>query len=261
MAKKITWLVLFLWAVSSFSTVLAATSLRLERLDQLAENALQSAQLKHFQKAEGFLLHFSDQMAGYQGDGELMSMDELRIMTAAHEQAVKSVKDDTLPDIERIQAVTQFRLVMDAVESSHDPLWTALESQVLDVFSQTKSAAAERDGSLYRSKLDELLSLYSMLYPSLKVDLTPGTLQQLDARIRAVSAIEPENADKVQMAELDELETELQRIFDEISEDEADPSLWWVIISTGSIIIMTLSYVGWRKYQAQQRKHRKGHND
>ena len=25
-----------------------------------------------------------------------------------------------------------------------------------------------------------------------------------------------------------------------MDEDEADPSLWWVIISTGSIIIMTL---------------------
>ena len=37
-----------------------------------------------------------------------------------------------------------------------------------------------------------------------------------------------------------------------MDEDEADPSLWWVIISTGSIIILTLSYVGWRKYQGEK---------
>lgn len=37
-----------------------------------------------------------------------------------------------------------------------------------------------------------------------------------------------------------------------MEDDEADPSLWWVIISTGSIIIMTLSYVGWRKYQGDK---------
>lgn len=37
-----------------------------------------------------------------------------------------------------------------------------------------------------------------------------------------------------------------------MDEDEADPSLWWVIISTGSIIIATLSYVGWRKYNGDK---------
>ncbi len=50
------------------------------------------------------------------------------------------------------------------------------------------------------------------------------------------------------------LETDLQTIFDGLSEDEADPSLWWVIISTGSIIILTLSYVGWRKYKGEREK-------
>jgi sporulation protein YpjB len=37
-----------------------------------------------------------------------------------------------------------------------------------------------------------------------------------------------------------------------MDQDQADPSLWWVIISTGSIIIMTLSYVGWRKYKGDK---------
>ena len=54
--------------------------------------------------------------------------------------------------------------------------------------------------------------------------------------------------------ELFALETELQTIFDGVMEDEADPSLWWVIISTGSIIVLTLSYVGWRKYKGEREK-------
>ena len=50
------------------------------------------------------------------------------------------------------------------------------------------------------------------------------------------------------------LETNLQTIFEGVIEDEADPSLWWVIISTGSIIVLTLSYVGWRKFKGEREK-------
>ncbi len=53
------------------------------------------------------------------------------------------------------------------------------------------------------------------------------------------------------MSELTSLETDLEKLFENKKEDEADPSLWWVIISTGSIIVSTLSYVGWRKYKGQ----------
>jgi sporulation protein YpjB len=54
------------------------------------------------------------------------------------------------------------------------------------------------------------------------------------------------------MKELEGLETDLKKLFSDMDEDQTDPSLWWVIISTGSIIIMTLSYVGWRKYKGDK---------
>ena len=50
------------------------------------------------------------------------------------------------------------------------------------------------------------------------------------------------------------MKRKLQTIFEGLTEDEADPSLWWVIISTGSIIILTLSYVGWRKYKGERER-------
>ena len=77
----------------------------------------------------------------------------------------------------------------------------------------------------------------------------------MDARIEFIDKYRPEIlAENVSHMELEALEAELQLLFDEMTEDEADPSLWWVIISTGSIIILTLSYVGWRKYKGDQEK-------
>ena len=58
--------------------------------------------------------------------------------------------------------------------------------------------------------------------------------------------------DQKAQLELDALQYDLKTIFENMEEDEADPSLWWVIISTGSIIILTLSYVGWKKYKGDK---------
>ena len=58
--------------------------------------------------------------------------------------------------------------------------------------------------------------------------------------------------DQQAQLELDALQYDLKNIFENMEEDEADPSLWWVIISTGSIIILTLSYVGWKKYKGDK---------
>ena len=53
------------------------------------------------------------------------------------------------------------------------------------------------------------------------------------------------------------LEKDLEDVFDQVEEDDADPSLLWVILTTGSIILSTLTYVGFRKYKAEEDRRRK----
>jgi sporulation protein YpjB len=48
------------------------------------------------------------------------------------------------------------------------------------------------------------------------------------------------------------MEEELKALFERVKEDEADPSLLWVMISTGSVILLSLSYAGFRKYRAEK---------
>ncbi|MEN2454698.1 sporulation protein YpjB, partial [Bacillus sp. JR_15] len=49
--------------------------------------------------------------------------------------------------------------------------------------------------------------------------------------------------------------------FSLVDQDEADPSLLWVILTTGSIILLTLTYVGFRKYRAEKEKKQKRQAD
>ncbi|MGA9225952.1 MAG: sporulation protein YpjB, partial [Mesobacillus sp.] len=101
-------------------------------------------------------------------------------------------------------------------------------------------------------------SLYNVIYPSMKIDINPETIQKIDAKVSFIDQYRPQILSEASsQEELEALESDLQTIFDEMTEDEADPSLWWVMISTGSIIILTLSYVGWRKYKGDSKKSKK----
>ena len=95
--------------------------------------------------------------------------------------------------------------------------------------------------------------MYDVIYPSIKLHLKPERIQKLDARIEWIDHYRPlVISDAAHHENLEKLEEELRSIFQNPKEDEADPSLWWVMITTGSIIVITLTYVGWRKYKGQK---------
>jgi sporulation protein YpjB len=154
---------------------------------------------------------------------------------------------------ERLDKLTKFRLVIDALATSHQPLWTAMEDQIMTAFHHAKDAALRGDSAHFHSYFNTFLNLYNVIYPSMKIDVPVENIQRLDARIDFINEYQSQVvSDAKSQQELYALDTDLKNLFANMEDDEADPSLWWVIISTGSIIIMTLSYVGWRKYQGDK---------
>ncbi|WP_071459955.1 sporulation protein YpjB [Bacillus massilinigeriensis] len=226
-----------------------------DELDRLSDESLQMVKLHRYNDAKRLLNQFEKEFLEAAGEGSRFSMDELRIVTVAHDEAEKAVTSVAMEHDERMGKVTKFRLVMDALHSKHQPLWTGMEEPIMTVFGSMKKAAQEGDSSDFNQNLNSFLSLYEMIHPSLKVDIKRDRMQQLDARVNYIDHYRPDIVTKyTSQKELDALEADLETIFDDMTEDETDPSLWWVILSTGSIIILTLSYVGWRKYRADKEK-------
>jgi sporulation protein YpjB len=123
----------------------------------------------------------------------------------------------------------------------------------MSTFQQVQKAATNKDNVGFHENFNSFLVLYDMVYPSIKIDIPATRVQALDARINFIDEYRPQVLEQAtSQKELQALESDLRSIFDDMTEDEADPSLWWVIISTGSIIIMTLSYVGWKKYRGDK---------
>lgn len=261
MLKKFILITALLFVMMNF-TVYAESSSSLEKLDNISDQALEMAKLKRYGDSEKMLTFFSDQFIKKTAKEQILDMDELRIITVAHNEALVTIKDINKGDSEKINSVTKFRLVMDAVKSTHQPLWTEMEDQMMNSFRQTKDAAIKQDTITFNNQLNLFLSQYEMIYPSLKVDLSKETIQQLDTRIQYLDHYRPEViSESRSQKELEVLQEELTSVFQEMGEDDTDPSLWWVIISTGSIIIMTLSYVGWRKFKGDREKPTKERND
>jgi sporulation protein YpjB len=197
--------------------------------------------------------YFSDQFTSATGTEKPLSMDEVRIVNTSHDEAMEAAVSPNMKYEERLNKLTKFRLVIDALATSHQPLWTEMEEPIMTAFHQAKEAAVNGDTSHFHTNFNTFLSLYNVIYPSMKIDVPVENIQRLDARIDFINEYRSQvvNNTKSQQ-ELSALDTDLKNLFANMEEDEADPSLWWVIISTGSIIIMTLSYVGWRKYQGDK---------
>ncbi|MEH7125284.1 sporulation protein YpjB [Bacillus sp. JJ1773] len=236
-------------------SVIANETSPVDRLDQLSDEALQMVKLHRYEDAKRLLDYFSEQFVSVTGKERSFTADELRILTISHDEAVQAAANATMNHEEKINRVTKFRLVMDAITSPYQPLWTEMESPIMTVFAEVKEAVYAGDKQQFHTTLNTFLSLYDMIYPSIKINVDRDHIQRLDAKIDFIDKYRPQVlTETASQMELEALEADLQLLFDEMTEDEADPSLWWVIISTGSIIILTLSYVGWRKYKGNQEK-------
>lgn len=252
MLRKIV-LAILIWLVVPVNSSFGQTSSSLNQLDALSDRALEMTKLERYEDSEKMLTYFSNLFMQITAEESIFNMDELRIITVAHNEALDAIQDEKLKNSEKVKSVTKFRLVIDAIKSTHQPLWTNMESSMMETFNQTKEAALQQNSEKFQKELTILLTQYDMIYPSLKVDLSSETIQQLDTRVHFINQSRINlMTDQQAQLELDALQYDLKNIFENMEEDEADPSLWWVIISTGSIIILTLSYVGWKKYKGDK---------
>lgn len=252
--KPVLFVLMIIFLLSSFPLKAHGDSETIEQLNHMADEILQLVRSSRYEEAEKLLQHFARKFLQEGGMGEYgLSMEEMRVMTIAHEEAAKAVADENRGHQERINAATKFRLVVDAVSFTEEPLWTEMEEPILSVFGSVKEAAYAGKNGDFHSNFNSFLNLYDVIYPSIKLHLKPERIQKLDARIEWIDHYRPlVISDAAHHENLEKLEEELRSIFQNPKEDEADPSLWWVMITTGSIIVITLTYVGWRKYKGQK---------
>lgn len=255
--RRISLLFMIIICLFPIITYAASDQAGWEKLDQISDTALQLAKNERFEEAKEVLTYFSKEFLKLHAREQLKSADELRAITITHEGALKTLTASTLPTEERIDKVIQFRLVVDAIHSTHQPLWSEMKEPIMEAFQQLKQTVERGEQQAFETSLQQFLNQYEIIEPSVKIDVEPEWAKQVDIDLQRLQTPQfRQLSQDEQMKQLNDMEQHLQEVFDHVKKDEADSSLLWVMISTGSIIILTLTYVGWRKYRGEKEKNR-----
>lgn len=226
-----------------------------EKLDNISDQALQLVKHQKYEEAKKLLAYFSDKFSNVIIQEKSFSMDEIRLITTTYEDAESALTSASASHEERIQAVTKFRLVVDAVNSEYQPLWTEMEYSVMTTFQSMKESVKNGDNEAFQAYLDQFLAKYEVIHPSIMLDLEVAESEKINSFVTFLDKYRNEFlGNESRMEHIQTMEEEFIKMFKQMKEDDADPSLIWVMISTGSIIILTLSYVGWRKYKGDKEK-------
>ncbi|KAA0550242.1 sporulation protein YpjB [Bacillus sp. BGMRC 2118] len=226
-----------------------------KKLDSISDQALQLVKHQKYEEAKKLLTYFSDKFSNEIIQEKSFSMDEIRLLTTTYEDANVALTSSSASHEERVQAVTKFRLVVDAVNSEYQPLWAEMEYSVMTTFQSMKESVMSKDNESFQIRLNQFITKYEVIHPSILLDLEVAQAEKIDSFVTFLDEYRDEflqHDSRIQHMET--MEEELLKMFKQMKEDDADPSLIWVMISTGSIIILTLSYVGWRKYKGDKEK-------
>ena len=82
----------------------------------------------------------------------MMTGSEIRQVSLAYHDTLKSLESEEVAHQEKFKAAAQFRMLMDAIESDHDPLWSSLKKPIMDSFSALKAGIQKEDNLTFREK-------------------------------------------------------------------------------------------------------------
>ncbi|WP_261129116.1 sporulation protein YpjB [Bacillus sp. Marseille-Q3570] len=227
-----------------------------KKLSDLSYKALQLTKAEKYADAKDVLRYFEDEYLSLTDEQKKLSMHNLRVFTTSYEESLKVLTNISATHEERVDALVELHLVVDAVNSTHQPLWKSTKNELMHSLEQMKDAAANQELQSFYAHFNQFLSEYDKIHAALSVDLPPELLTRIDSYITYLD----ENRSLIvttdhQLQQINVIEAGLINAFETTQEDGADPSILWLIFTVGGGIISTLFYVGWRKYSGEKKEY------
>ncbi|WP_270179037.1 sporulation protein YpjB [Alkalihalobacillus sp. CinArs1] len=237
-------LLLFILPINAF----AAESDTRQAWDDFASKVLEFGKQEEFERAKAMLEKFEEVFPGEENTE--MTITEMRIVLNTHNRALHSVTATDQETEQRMKALTEFRLAVDALVTEEQPIWRQTDDKMLGLIDEMKAAVAHRDYKVYERDLQQFLGSYSVIRPALGIDLSTEMQQRLDSHIAFF-----ENYGSSHKKDLSKQLETMKSDFKEVYEghvEKNESSIVWMIISIGGIITVTLLYVLYRKYRGEK---------
>jgi sporulation protein YpjB len=220
-------------------------------LTSLATEVTDTVDNGDYEGALTFLGAFSKEW-GKVAKEQPLSDIQVRTLTASLYSLQKELQVQADP-VQLKRSSVSFRLAVDAISSEGVPLWQSMGDQVIQSFNAVKKDVQSGNDAKFQVDLNSFLDLYQMVYPSMAIDVTSEALKNLDSGVDELAnqrMTYVQNA-KVEKGQLHALGGDLGTIFAQKAatvNGGIGSSLDSMIFLIGSLIVLTLIYVSWRKY-------------
>ncbi|MBO9128229.1 sporulation protein YpjB [Bacillus sp. 165] len=250
--KKCIFLICMLLSFIPFPTYAAGWT----DLNGLLDETLQFVKQKEYEKAQKLLEYFAEQFKDYNKEDKLASPEDIRAISVAFDKAFTAIQNEDMSENEKWEDILALRLVIDAEQAKLQPLWMDREQAVMKPFDRMETAMKQENDEEFQYELNLFLNELSIIYPSLTIDLPHEELHRLNAHVSYLEEFRNLISQSPQaQGQVEVMKEDLQRIFSNPT-DKYQPSLMWVMNTTATIILITLTYVGWRKYKGDREKKR-----
>ncbi|HET7629282.1 MAG TPA: sporulation protein YpjB [Bacillales bacterium] len=243
------------------ATVFAAEPGMNHKWDKLADisaQALHLTQQEKYEEAKQMLDYFEKVFTDKNHQSSGLPMANLRVLTTTYELAKRSVTSVSEEAEARKQNVMRFHLVVDALNANKQPLWKSTEQQVMEPLHALKKTAQAKDERQFQRRLNEFLKAYELIHPALVVDLSMAEMGRIDSEIQYLIHYRTHFFNQPNaMEHLQRIESDFVALFNGTLKDQMEPTLPWVMLTIGGMIVVTLFYSGWKKYRAEKKARKK----
>jgi len=232
---------------------------KLRQLNQLTDSILLLIQEDKLVEAKELLQHVSKEFLLIPNEQSKLTMTELQVVTFVYDRAYSAVQSVSMAKEERLQRITEFRLVLDALSDVKQPLWKQSEQLLKTHLQHLKEATYKQNKQEQQLALNQFIRRFEMIRPALLIDLKGEVFTKLDSKIKYLDYQRSSLPPQTELLKfLEQLDADLTIVFQTNVEDGIDMSLFWVILSIGGTIVIALTYAGWKKYKGEKAKVREG---
>jgi sporulation protein YpjB len=186
-------------------------------------------------------------------------IESLHAVTQSILNAQKAFASTKWDESQLLWHATQVRVAIDALRFADQPLWRNYYSSYATQMQNLLQSSVERDTAQFRAQFEENYRLYLAIRPAMSIQLNEEQMQQIGAAYELVSKEIRKEAIEWQTVReaLRELNGIMQTAF--AGEDKSALALLMIpgspvmlIFSVSAVVTLTLAYVAWKKYAAEQ---------
>ncbi|GGE38910.1 hypothetical protein GCM10011391_17130 [Pullulanibacillus camelliae] len=150
------------------------------------------------------------------------------------------------------EAAVQFRLVVDALDDDHSPLWKSLKDPLFTAFNKVQADVKQKNDQTFQYDLNQFMDIYQIIYPALVISVSPHELEPIDQQVSHLTndrATFIQNENNESLSHIKQLKTSLDHVFQKnLLTTHPSQSVRSLILIMGGVVLLTLIYVFWRKY-------------